>query len=279
MGILAVPVKFQTPYSDFVFYPDVKNNEKKLTEREKTANAKQTENIEKNKRKLQKFAIMGAEAALVFAAYIALRPKNNNSAVASVVKGAKEHAQEVINSSKQIFDEVVQIFNDDSSSIPASALSKFTLAQDGSLCRRLMRINSKNIMDEFSKNGDLYRRTVFEGNEVRVYNANIGDTNDIEQWGEILTFINGKLSVFEQGYEKLSDNLQKWKKILIFDEEKIKTYAINALLHDSLYDYKTCILFKNAEPYTFLQGVESLKDGTIQCAKKYITSGEKWVLA
>ena len=264
------------PFSIFrTSYNTVKNQK---TQASQVKTAKTESNI--NNKKLLKTTTRLTFTLLALAlGYYILKPAGGNKEVNNIVNSAKKHIKKITQESQGTFNEIVKTFNEESSTIPSYALFKVTLAQDGNMQRKLIRIKDQNIMEEYSQNGKLLKRTIFKKNKVLIQKDYSALENGEQKWDEVLTFIDGKLSVFEKGYKKLANGTEQWDKITFFEDGKPSLYALGAEIFQDSYKYATTINFKNGKPAFCMQDIIKLQNGETKYAEKFVPLGKGWFKA
>lgn len=227
-----------------------------------------------NKTKLNPNIIKGLAALTILGVGIAavVKVKNLNplnKTIKTLTENAQEDAENIFENSKKLLNEVIEIYNKDSSTVPNYAWLKIT-TEDNKIIRKITYKNDyASIMEEFSKEGNLVRKTFFEKDTTIIQQNGKKLSDNTFDFDEIMAFTKGKLFSYEKGHSTLEGNKEKWDKYILFDKGKPHFYAKELeMINNKVKKYFEGITFSEGKPVFYIQEYKELEDGTVQFAKR-----------
>ena len=229
------------PFSNF----KTNNNTSKST----VTNSQAVQNVAQEAGKIsKKTAIIGGVAALAVAGTVAVVAikrhkvpdeiktalnnfKATNEAASSLIESAQKQTDEIMESGKKLFDEVTELFKKGDE-----------IAPDGTILRKITGDDAEKIMEEFSQDGKLFRKS---------------------------TFVNDILDNVQEGFEELPDGTKKIAKGIDFLEDGKPYYYMEDFkeLADGSKKIAKAIDFEDGKPHGYMEGFEQLADGSWKIEK------------
>ena len=223
----------------------------------------------------KKTAIIGGVAALALAGTVAIVAikrhkvpdeiktaldnfKATNEAANSLAESAQKQAEEIVESGKKLFDEVTELFKKGDE-----------IAPDGTVLRKITGDDAQKIMEEFSQDGTLLRRSEFIDDILDNVEEGIEELAD-GSWkiAKGIVFEDGKPSWYQEGIEELADGSEKFAKGIIFENEKPRDYMEDFKeLADGSNKIAKKISFKDGKLSEYAEDIEELADGSEKFAK------------
>ena len=227
-------------------------------------------------------AIIGGLAALAFAgtvAAVAIKRhkvpnevqstlndfRATNEAVNTFIESAQKQADEVMEYAQKLFDEVTGLFKKGEE-----------IAPDGTVLRKITGDDTSKIMEEFSQDGTLLRRSEFIDDILDNVEEGIEEFADgSEKIAKELTFPYGKINCYKEGHEKFADGSRKIAKRIDFEDEMPFGYVegYEELAGGSRKIAKR-IGFEDEMPNWYQEGYEELADGSEKIAKGIVFEDE-----
>ena len=241
----------------------------------------------------KKTAIIGGVAALALAGTVAVVAikrhkvpdeiktaldnfKATNEAANSLAESAQKQAEEIVESGKKLFDEVTELFKKGDE-----------IAPDGTVLRKITGDDAQKIMEEFSQDGTLLRRSEFIDDILDNVEEGIEELADgswkiakgiVFEDGKLadgswkiakgIVFEDGKPSWYQEGIEELADGSEKFAKGIIFENEKPRDYMEDFKeLADGSNKIAKKISFKDGKLSEYAEDIEELADGSEKFAK------------
>ena len=219
-------------------------------------NPQQVQNNANESGKSNKKAIIGGLAALAFAGTVAavaikrhkvpneVRSALNdfratNEAANAFIESAQKQADEAMEYAQKLFDEVTGLFKKGEE-----------IAPDGTVLRKITGDDTSKIMEEFSQDGTLMRRS---------------------------EFIDDILDNVEEGIEEFADGSRKIAKGIGFEDKMPSWYQEGyEELADGSWKIAKGIGFEDKMPSWYQEGIEELADGSRKIAKGYELTDKGW---
>ena len=227
-------------------------------------------------------AIVGGLAALAFAGTVAVVAikrhkvpdeiktaldnfKATNEAANSLAESAQKQAEEIVESGKKLFDEVTELFKKGDE-----------IAPDGTVLRKITGDDAEKIMEEFSQDGKLFRKSTFVNdilNNVQEGIEELADGSRKVAKG-IDFFEDGTPSWYQEGIEELADRSRKVAKGIDFFEDGTPSWYQEGIeeLADGSRKIAKEIIFSESGPMLYQEGIEQIADGSCKTAKGIIFS-------
>ena len=201
-------------------------------------------------------AIIGGLAALAFAgtvAAVAIKRhkvpnevqsalndfRATNEAANAFIESAQKQADEAMEYAQKLFDEVTGLFKKGEE-----------IAPDGTVLRKITGDDTSKIMEEFSQDGTLLRRS---------------------------EFIDDILDNVEEGIEEFADGSRKIAKGIGFEDKMPSWYQEGyEELADGSWKIAKGIGFEDKMPSWYQEGIEELADGSRKIAKGYELTDKGW---
>ena len=255
-------------------------------------------------------AIIGGLAALAFAgtvAAVAIKRhkvpnevqstlndfRATNEAVNTFIESAQKQADEAMEYAQKLFDEVTGLFKKGEE-----------IAPDGTVLRKITGDDTSKIMEEFSQDGTLVRKSKFiddildnveEGIEEfadgsRKIAKRIVFEDEMPYWyqegyegladgsrkiAKGIGFV-GKMSIYQEGYEELADGSRKIAKRIGFVGEMSIYQEGYEGLADGSWKAAKGISFVDKMPFWYPESYEELADESWKIAKEYELTKKPW---
>ena len=222
--------------------------------------------------------------------------EETNKAASSLIESAQKQTDEIMESGKKLFDEVTELFKKGDE-----------IAPDGKVLRKITSDDAEKIMEEFSQDGKLFRKSTFvndildntqEGFEelpdgTKKIAKGIDFLEDgkpyyyMEDFKELadgskkiakgIGFEDGMPSWYAEGYEELADGSRKVAKRIGFEDEMPSWYQEGyEELADESRKIAKRIDFEDGTPSWYAEGYEELADGLEKIAKEYELTKKGW---
>ena len=273
-------------------------------------NPQQVQNNANESGKSNKKAIIGGLAALAFAgtvAAVAIKRhkvpnevqsalndfRATNEAANAFIESAQKQADEAMEYAQKLFDEVTGLFKKGEE-----------IAPDGTVLRKITGDDTSKIMEEFSQDGTLMRRSKFiddildnveEGIEEfadgsRKIAKRIVFEDEMPYWyqegyegladgsrkiAKGIGFV-GKMSIYQEGYEELADGSRKIAKRIGFVGEMSIYQEGYEGLADGSWKAAKGISFVDKMPFWYPESYEELADESWKIAKEYELTKKPW---
>lgn len=193
-----------------------------------------------------------------------------------LVSDFQKEANEILQSSKKIYTDVSNLSKDDLSKLPKTAVVDVVMKDDKPV-RNILRLGKKCIMEEFSNEGNLIRRTIFDGKNVKVHKVSKAAGNGSDKLDEIFSFANGSLTSYEKNCKLMQDGSYSWDKVMIFKDDKPSFCARNIVtLKDTVKKYAKGILFEEGKPFIYTEDFSNLGEHKITCSRCFRMFKNLW---
>ena len=221
-------------------------------------------------------AIIGGLAALAFAgtvAAVAIKRhkvpnevqsalndfRATNEAVNAFIESAQKQADEAMEYAQKLFDEVTGLFKKGDE-----------IAPDGTVLRKITGDDTSKIMEEFSQDGTLLRRSEFIDDILDNVEEGIEEFADgSRKVAKRICFEDKMPSWYQEGYEKLADGSRKIAKEIGFEDIMLSWYKEGyEKLADGSWKIAKEIGFEDKMPSLYQEGYEELADGSWKIAKE-----------
>ena len=225
-------------------------------------------------------AIVGGLAALAFAgtvAAVAIKRhkvpnevqsalndfRATNEAVNAFVESAQKQADEAMEYGQKLFDEVTGLFKKGEE-----------IAPDGTVLRKITGDDTSKIMEEFSQDGTLLRRSEFIDDILDNVEEGIEEfADESRKIAKGIGFEDGTPSWYQEGYEELADGSWKIAKRIDFEDEMpLYWYTLYQEGLEKLADGSRKIAkrigFEDEMPSWYQEGYEELADESRKIAKR-----------
>ena len=239
-------------------------------------NPQQVQNNANESGKSNKKAIIGGLAALAFAgtvAAVAIKRhkvpnevqsalndfRATNEAVNAFIESAQKQADEAMEYAQKLFDEVTGLFKKGDE-----------IAPDGTVLRKITGDDTSKIMEEFSQDGTLLRRSEFIDDILDNVEEGIEEFADgSRKVAKRIDFEDKMPSWYQEGYEKLADGSRKIAKEIGFEDKMPSWYQEGyEKLADGSRKAAKRIGFEDEMPSWYQEGYEKLADGSRKIAKE-----------
>ena len=229
-------------------------------------------------------AIIGGLAALAFAgtvAAVAIKRhkvpnevqsalndfRATNETVNAFVESAQKQADEAMEYAQKLFDEVTGLFKKGEE-----------IAPDGTVLRKITGDDTSKIMEEFSQDGNLVRKSKFSDGILYNVQEGIEELADgSRKVAKGIGFEDGTPSWYQEGYEELADGSRKIAKEIGFEDGTPSWYQEGyGKLADGSRKIAKEIGFEDGTPSWYQEGYGKLADGSRKIAKEYELTDKGW---
>ena len=263
-------VQSVSPFSNF----KTNNNTSKST----ITNSQAVQNVAQEAGKINKktAAIVGGLAALAFAGTVAAvaikrhkapyeikialdNLKATNETVNSLVQSVQKQADEITQYAKKVYGEVTELFEKGEE-----------IAPDGTVLRKITGDDTSKIMEEFTQDGEITRKSFFVDNALANVREGIEELADgTKKTAKGIIFEDGKPCCYVEDLKELADGSWKTAKGIIFEDGTPYCYMEDLKeLADGTKKIAKGIVFEDGKPSLYQEGYKELADGSEKFAKK-----------
>ena len=237
-----------------------------------TNNSQQTQNTnsttDKNNKNTTIIGALGALTILGIGITIAIKKcktpvmENANAKVTPILEDVQRQAKEALDNAQKLFEDVTELFKKGDET-----------ATDGTVLRKITDDGTEKIMQEFDKNGNLYRKSTFEnGSLIKIVNNY--QESDTSILADYTYFKDGKPSLLITGLGTIND-MQVKAKQMNFENGKLVWYEEGLEYNTEIFKKAKEICFQDAEAIMYQESFES-QGGIEKAAKTYHLINKSW---
>lgn len=176
--------------------------------------------------------------------------KATNETVNSLVQSVQKQADEITQYAKKVYGEVTELFEKGEE-----------IAPDGTVLRKITGDDTKKIMEEFTQDGEITRKSFFVDNALENVREGIEELADgTTKTAKEISFSlsDGKIIDYAESIEELADGSYRAAKEIEFKEGKVKAYTEGLENFENGYSYVKRVDFKQGELTTYREGCENI---------------------
>lgn len=199
--------------------------------------------------------------------------KATNETVNSLVQSVQKQADEITQYAKKVYGEVTELFEKGEE-----------IAPDGTVLRKITGDDTKKIMEEFTQDGEITRKSSFVDNALENVREGIEELADgTTKTAKEISFSlsDGKIIDYAESIEELADGSYRAAKEIEFKEGKVKAYTEGLeACTDCSYAAQKGIFFEDEAPMLYRESYVSFSNGSQKAAREigFVHNRPNWYI-